>query len=298
MPSLSTRHFATEHGTKLLRSVEARVARALRMPGEGEVHDLRVAIRRASRTLSVLKDCFPRGESRRIRRGLKRILHQAGDVRDCDIAMKLAEKLALPGSGELVEELRDLRAKAAGALTGALQHWKDRKLVPVWMAALDSSEEKQFGAKPVVEMAKSLLPELVEEYFRHGEEVGKAGASPRNIHHFRIAAKNLRYTLDLFAPLYGDRLRGPLAELKDVQTVLGDLNDCVTVRRMVGREISGKDETVKALRNALKRRQHKKTEQFRETYAAGFSNKKTLRVWKDRLEGRSAKATVGRRRPS
>jgi CHAD domain-containing protein len=111
-------------------------------------------------------------------------------------------------------------------------------------------------------------------------------ASVKEIHRFRIAAKNLRYTLDLFAPLYGTSLAGLLDQLKDVQALLGDINDCATVRRMLSRQAlphpGGKE-----ILSALKKRQRKKTEQFRQHYAAGFSSAATLRQWKDSLRGAS-----------
>src|SRR5580693_2086033 len=92
----TTGRFATEQADMLLQGVTTRITRTIRSHGIGEVHDLRVSIRRFSRILIVLKPCFPRGESRRIRRGLKRIMVQAGNVRDHDIAMRLLAKMALP----------------------------------------------------------------------------------------------------------------------------------------------------------------------------------------------------------
>jgi len=43
---------------------------------------------------------------------------------------------------------------------------------------------------------------MAEEYFSCGEEATRDKASAEKLHRFRIAAKNLRYTVDLFAPLY------------------------------------------------------------------------------------------------
>lgn len=45
-------------------------------------------------------------------------------------------------------------------------------------------------------------------------------------HAMRIATKRLRYTLELFAPLYDDELKAELRELKRLQEALGDLHDC------------------------------------------------------------------------
>jgi CHAD domain-containing protein len=51
----------------------------------------------------------------------------------------------------------------------------------------------------------------------------------RNIeghHQLRIAAKRLRYTLEIFEPILGETTEAPLARVKRLQKILGDLHDC------------------------------------------------------------------------
>jgi putative phosphoesterase len=45
-------------------------------------------------------------------------------------------------------------------------------------------------------------------------------------HALRIAAKRLRYTAEMFRPLFDDQLKKEIAELKSVQDVLGEMHDC------------------------------------------------------------------------
>jgi CHAD domain-containing protein len=42
----------------------------------------------------------------------------------------------------------------------------------------------------------------------------------------RIAAKHLRYTLEVFNPLYEKALRKPIKIVKEIQELLGELHDC------------------------------------------------------------------------
>jgi hypothetical protein len=42
----------------------------------------------------------------------------------------------------------------------------------------------------------------------------------------RIAAKRLRYTLEICEPAYGDRLAPWIGPVKDLQTLLGEIHDC------------------------------------------------------------------------
>jgi hypothetical protein len=45
-------------------------------------------------------------------------------------------------------------------------------------------------------------------------------------HAMRIAAKKLRYTLEVYAPLYRRQLKKPIARVKKIQDLLGDIHDC------------------------------------------------------------------------
>ena len=45
-------------------------------------------------------------------------------------------------------------------------------------------------------------------------------------HRVRIAAKKLRYTLEIYSPLYPDRCRPAIRNLKKLQKLLGELHDC------------------------------------------------------------------------
>ena len=45
-------------------------------------------------------------------------------------------------------------------------------------------------------------------------------------HEMRIAAKHLRYTMEIFRPAYAGELDGHLATVKKLQEMLGDIHDC------------------------------------------------------------------------
>lgn len=298
MSSSTTGQFATEQGDKLLRSVTSQIARAIRSGGADEVHDMRVAIRRFQRILVVLKPCFPRGESRRMRRGLKRVMVQAGAVRDHDVATRLLTRMAVsksgpPELGAIVSQFQKRRDEAAETLIATLRRWMQRNLAASWRKALESEAalkgaDARFCAVPVDAAAKRILPPMATEHFRCGKDAAREDASAGEIHRFRIADKNLRYTLDLFAALYGAALDGLRDELKDVQTLLGDINDCVTVRRLLHSLKASRQKEGKAILTAIKKRQHKKTEQFRQRFTAEFSSAATLRLWKDKLRSAGA----------
>ena len=303
MAITTTGNFAKKEADELLRRVDTQIARTMKSQGVDELHDLRVASRRFIRILSALAPCFPRGESKRMRRGLKRIMVQAGDIRDYDIAIHLINRMELPDSGTLLRQIQKRREQSATVLSASLHRWTARNLPARWRAALNSdrdlkSADAAFRAVPAAIMAKRLLPDMVAEHFHRGEiAVGKK-IPAHKIHRFRIAAKHFRYTLDFFAPLYGGNLPLLIDRLKDVQTLLGDINDCVTARRIVKEEVTGDgDEAVRGdVLSGLKERQRKKIKEFREQYAAEFSSASVLKQWQESVRRVGAKPAAATRK--
>lgn len=179
-----------------------------------------------------------------MRRSLKKAMLHAGEVRDRDIALRLLEKLALPKSARLSRLIRTEREEAALTLIATLRHWVRRKLPA--------------KCRDVEATADEILPEMAKELFTLGKAAAREKASVEEIHEFRIAAKNFRYTLDFFAPVYGASHQRLLKQLKSVQALLGDINDCASVRRL----LSGQHGARPVLA-ALKKRQRKKIAEFR-----------------------------------
>jgi CHAD domain-containing protein len=74
--------------------------------------------------------------------------------------------------------------------------------------------------------ARKVLPRLARRFLKAGRKSVRRNASLARLHRFRLRAKRFRYTLELFAPLYGPEMEMRLAALKKLQQALGDINDC------------------------------------------------------------------------
>jgi CHAD domain-containing protein len=125
--------------------------------------------------------------------------------------------------------------------------------------------------------AKSRLPGISQDFFRAGDELAAAGAGPEEAHRFRIAAKQFRYTLELFRSCYDRQLEKRLQSLKDVQQCLGDLNDLVTVQRLA------EGDQMKA---ALELRIRAKIQEFHNLWQERFAKPVQL-AWTKYLKGRA-----------
>jgi CHAD domain-containing protein len=94
----------------------------------------------------------------------------------------------------------------------------------VWNAAAHAAEN-----------AARELPQAARAYFRQGRATCRGESSARTLHRFRLETKRFRYTLELFRPCYGPGLDRRLALLRDVQTHLGEINDCAATTEMLGK---------------------------------------------------------------
>ena len=55
------------------------------------------------------------------------------------------------------------------------------------------------------------------------------------MHAFRLKTKRLRYTLELFRACYGPSFEQRIEALKEMQTLLGEINDCAAGLRIARR---------------------------------------------------------------
>jgi CHAD domain-containing protein len=112
--------------------------------------------------------------------------------------------------------------------------------------------------------ARSVLPRLVSDYFSEVRAFLAKDRKPAEFHRMRLASKRLRYTLELFRPCYGPGLEQRIAALKDLQDVLGDLNDAVATLALLGHDIGRKE------RAFLKHRAAEKAKDFRKQWTQSF----------------------------
>jgi CHAD domain-containing protein len=235
---------------RLLDNVTRERARTRRMPDADAVHDVRVAIRRACQALAVFKPCFAPKPLKRLRRSLKQTLELAGEVRNCDIALDHLAQLRKPAPEGLVRRIQARRKASAASLVAYLK--------------------KPVGSRPrpMAAFAAQFQTEALDRArarFRESAEVVRdAKASAKQLHELRLAAKKLRYTLELLHP---DRTED-IARIARVQGRLGRMNDCRTIRSIVVQ--AGGDS---AIENALKRKQRRREREFRKLWRDEFARK-------------------------
>src|SRR5713226_2334955 len=80
------------------------------------------------------------------------------------------------------------------------------------------------------ESARAALPKVAQKYFKAGRKAANGKRSAKQLHRFRIATKEFRYSLELFRPVYGPSLERHIDALRELQSILGKLNDHHTLK--------------------------------------------------------------------
>ena len=196
-------------------------------PSPKSVHRLRTALRRVEAIAAVF-DPADGKQSRHLAKSIEPVRKAAGQVRDIDVLMANARKLARYGASEslthLLASLKAARQENAAQLVRAMRH--RRKDV--------ERDLKEFSrsVRAVLRPAKSTSSSGAESG-QTQEEIHSAAVNlvrelggwppldEHNLHAFRLKVKQLRYTLHL-----DENANAALVKaLGDVQRRIGDWHD-------------------------------------------------------------------------
>lgn len=204
-------------------------------PPPHSVHQARVATRRLRADLKTFAPLLDPVWLRHATAELKWLGNRLGQVRDADV---LARRLGGAGTGELLARLATQRGGFSAELAEAINGDRYMSLLERLRAGaysppfqVDGQTLKQLGHTPLADdPANDLLPVLVgTQWTRLGKRVRKVGhkASDKQLHHIRIASKQLRYAAEAASPVIGKAARRTARRAKDLQSLLGDHHDAV-----------------------------------------------------------------------
>lgn len=216
------------------------------------IHRMRVASRRLRAALPLFADCFPKKPYQCWMQEIANITRALGEARDADVQIAFLQKQIKKSTGRwkarhpdaadreppegpalkyLVAELAKKRDQLQGRVVSALDALEKSRVIPDMKAAFSETRGRRprsisralaYGVSPVAALhIESRLETLLsyETWVSHPEAVAEHHAT-------RIAAKKLRYTMEVFGPAYRLGLKKPLARVKRIQEILGDLHDC------------------------------------------------------------------------
>ncbi|HKR02160.1 MAG TPA: CHAD domain-containing protein [Pyrinomonadaceae bacterium] len=203
------------------------------------VHDMRVASRRLR---SALGDFLPYLRKRKLLQSkddLKRVAQALGRVRDQDVAINALEELAAQappeiaaGIGEFAAERRMKRDRERSGLNDWLTEERLAEVLEEFHDSLERGLKDSRGRKrerahegmSFREAGREVIRARLRELLDLSESLYRPLKS-RPLHRLRIAAKRLRYALELFAPCWSEPLIPFAKEIARLQKSLGELHD-------------------------------------------------------------------------
>jgi inorganic triphosphatase YgiF len=210
-------------------------------PGPEAVHQLRVGARRLRSALTTFKPLLEGDEGlETVKADLKWLSATAETARSLDVFA--AETLGPAEDGE---------AQPPGL--AALRTAIDMARAAAWRQAAEACASERFRAVMIdatawvqtgAWLAHPRCGEPADRFARHAlkrhrKKLEKRGEAARHgddaaRHHLRIEAKKLRYGVEAFASLFGDKaVHRYLRPLKELQDALGQLNDVATAEPLV-----------------------------------------------------------------
>jgi len=214
------------------------------------VHSMRVASRRLR---SALRDFTPYLHKRRLSsvlKSLRDIADALGEVRDQDVAIMALEKLQThtphevsPSLKQFVDARKQIRDQAREELVAMLA---DEQLKQLELSFTTAVDEATVGGTtrtqpPLLISFRKMSRAVILDRLKELEKLSNGLFRPfevETLHEMRIAAKRLRYAIELFQQCWGRSIATYAKRAAQLQTALGDVHDCDVWIESFGNEIN------------------------------------------------------------
>ncbi len=234
-----------------------------------DLHQLRVAIRKSRNALRLIRPYFRPKSIRGHERVLRDLMRAAGPVRDLDVLLenlgsrKIAQKTALEQSRATLQRQR---TSARGKLLFVLYSDAWEQFLPSYAdflttpgAGVTRMRKNRIAPQLVCHVLPPLVYGRLAQVRAYGPTLADAGSE--TLHNLRIDCKRLRYVVALFTDLLGPEILVYIAALKQMQDLLGRMNDIAVAQALLARLIPGQEKAARpALRSYLEAQAEERTQ--------------------------------------
>jgi CHAD domain-containing protein len=202
-----------------------------------DIHDLRVASRRIRVALEIFRQFLPSKKNKVWERSIRKLTKSFGNARDLDVQLnfvrsffqKKDDPIFRPGGRRLLLRLNQRRENLQQHLQLTLNELdKDHTLQKMAEILQTPSTEPNLPSvyeSSLFQLSFNTINKRLDEFLFY-EIYLPYPDHVKELHLMRIAAKQLRYTLEIFSPLYTDHLNNSLDIIRQIQTNLGEIRDC------------------------------------------------------------------------
>jgi CHAD domain-containing protein len=185
----------------------------------------------------VLRDFMPYVRKRSLAPVLKQLRNIAaarGEVRDQDVASEALEEMVTHAPGSFssglkafIETKKQLREQEREELKAVLEADELKQLESEFLTGVNEATATRAGSPAITFLTMS--QEIILERLKEFEALSIGLLNPfevETLHELRIAAKRLRYALELFQQCWGRSISGYAKRVARIQGALGNLHDC------------------------------------------------------------------------
>jgi CHAD domain-containing protein len=198
------------------------------------LHQARVNARRLRMSIGFFKDQFSGEYLRSCRKDLRKFEKALGPSRDLDTELLFLTALSkgikspalVQGARRLLKQLHQEHTQLGPAVYQAVRTLKKKKtikrmdkiirLIPDYMPEAELAALIRKGGKKIQQRLDDM-----RSFERYAVKPGHAN----KLHQMRIAAKYLRYTMEIFRPFYSVHMDRYIESAHTVQNTLGDFHD-------------------------------------------------------------------------
>ncbi|HEY60180.1 MAG TPA: CHAD domain-containing protein [Anaerolineae bacterium] len=202
-----------------------------------DIHDIRVASRRIRAHLAVFATYFPDKKTEKWLKVIRSITKAYGSTRDLDVQINflkgfyegINDNTIRSGIRRILLRLKQKRKKLQEKVQIKADEIKNSPVLEEMVTSLkplaEPSPDQEKFSQPLFQLAFDTIHSRLDEFLFyevflfHPEKV-------KELHLMRIAAKNLRYSLEIFTPLYFGKIEPFLEVTRNTQQTLGDIRDC------------------------------------------------------------------------
>ena len=238
---LSTCIFGSAIMLNQLDAIQAEIPGVLEAKDLECIHRMRVASRRLRAAQVLFDTCLPKRRITPWENEIKKITRSLGSARDLDIQIETIRRFRLtvtdpraqPGANRLILRLLQQRASVQKKVTKSVNNIKGSAIIRLVKTNLEQfpsanpnlGESAQDYSDSLRKMAVEAIIKRMDDLLTY-DSITDQPEKKEELHAMRIAAKHLRYTLEIFAPLYAGNLKSWIKSIKQIQEELGNLHDC------------------------------------------------------------------------
>ena len=199
------------------------------------IHRMRVASRRLRTALRLFNEYFPENYAEKWRSEMKAITRALGNARDLDVQIQFLQEEVQkdlseqekPGYEYLLQRLNQQRTKTQKKVSRAIHCLSQNQTLDQIHKVLIPLFNREHGpsSPSLFALARQNINEALTTFLSYRDEI-QAHDNSDKLHAMRIAGKHLRYTMEIFSPLYQEGMDPHIEMMKGIQDQLGEIHDC------------------------------------------------------------------------